>query len=215
MPFSLCLAGFRHERDAWPRGEAMSRTALRRFSAALVTLALVSLLAACEEAAEPEASTAAATTTTTSTEVVDTHALAHRAWLTQHDRTPPDRWLASRAAGVDVAPDDPAVTAMHALLMAAYERFGDKTRMIANRAVQLETALKAKGTPETAPDIIASFTKTAEAGRPLDGFGAMCQRYSILREQGMSNDDALAHLADELKAQRPAAAAPTPNKEVR
>lgn len=193
----------------------MSGAAFGRISVALLPLALVSILAtACEEAAEPEASTAA-TTTTTSTEVVDTHALARRQWLTQHDRTPPDRWLASRAAGVDVGPDDPAVALMHTLLMAAYERFGDKTRMIANRAVQLETALKAKGMPETAPDIIASFTKTAEAGRPLDGFGAMCQRYSILREQGMSNDEALLHLADELRAQQPAAAVPTPNKEVR
>jgi hypothetical protein len=167
------------------------------------------LVTACDEAIEPQAATPV------TSNMSESRAIARRNWLAQHDRTAPDRWLASRAAGVDVDTDDPSVASMHALLMAAQERFGDTTRMIANRAVQLEGTLKAKGIDEKAPDIIASFSRVAGSARPLDGFGAMCQNYFILREQGLSKDAALTHLAEALRSTGASASVPNATSEVR
>jgi hypothetical protein len=104
---------------------------------------------------------------------------------------------------------------MYALLMTAQERFGDTTRMIANRAVQLEGTLKTKGIDEKAPEIIASFSHAAEQARPLDGFGAMCQNYFILREQGVGKEEALAHLAATIRSSGASASVPPANSEVR
>jgi hypothetical protein len=87
--------------------------------------------------------------------------------------------------------------------------------MIANRAVQLEGTLKAKGIDEKAPDIIASFSRVAGSARPLDGFGAMCQNYFILREQGLSKDAALTHLAEALRSTGASASVPNATSEVR
>lgn len=205
-PSSLCFAECRRQHAGLSRfgtAPAVTTPGLSRLAARIVLLAAISLPgASCDDAPEPSASAP------TTLPPAERSALARRDWLTQHDRIAPDRWLASRAAGVDVAPDDPSVSSMHALLMEARERFGDTTRMIANRAVQLEATLKARGNDERAPAIIESFVQTAGATHPLGGFGAMCQNYFILREQGLSKDGALAHLAEEIRSHRPAASAP-------
>jgi hypothetical protein len=210
-PFSLCVALSPHALS--PRlGTLLAMTALSLCSAGgrLLVLATVSLLGtSCEEASEPQATVPAAS------QAADSHALVRREWLTQHDRIAPDRWLASRAAGVDVAPDDPSVATMHALLVTARERFGDSTRMIANRAVQLEATLKMKGINEKAPAIIESFSRAAGQARPFDGFGAMCQNYSTLREQGMGKEEALAHLAATIRSSGASASIPPANNQVR
>lgn len=212
-PPSLCLALLRPGHADLPRfGTALAVTATRllRLAARFALLAAVSLwVTSCDEPPEPFASAPS------SSQPAVSSALARRDWLTQHDRIAPERWLASRAADVDVEPDDPSVASMRALLLTAQQRFGDTTRMIANRAVQLEATLKAKGIDETAPDIIESFSRLAEAGPPLDGFGAMCQNYVILREQGMSKDAALEHLAEALRSSGASASAPSANSEVR
>ncbi len=169
--------------------------------AALVLLSLVGV--ACEDATEPQATAAHQTPATSPSSSTVTHALVRKEWIARQDKIAPDQWLASRAAGVDVAPFDPSVAAMRSLLTAAHERFGDPSRMIANRAVQLEGMLKEKGLAEPAPELIRLLMQAAgptENMRSFEGFGAMCQKYFILREQGIARDQALAHLTTKVRS---------------
>lgn len=202
-PLSLCLAdlGWRPDRSHGfivPLATAMVRGWR---AAALVLLSLFGV--ACEDTTEPQATVepqAAATSPSSSTV---THALVRKEWIARQDKIAPDLWLASRAAGVDVAPSDPSVSAMHALLAAARERFGDPSRMIANRAVQLEGMLKEKGIAEPAPELIQLLLNAAgptESVSGFEGFGAMCQKYFILREQGIARDQALAQLTTKIQS---------------
>jgi hypothetical protein len=149
---------------------------------------------ACEEALEPQAAVEVPATSSP-----DTRALVRREWITQHDKIAPERWLASRAAGIDLTANDPSVADMRALLSTAHERFGDPSRMIANRAVQLETMLKERGIAEPAPDLIRTLSGAIARGRSLEGFGAMCQKYFILREQGLAREQAIAQLATKVQ----------------
>lgn len=202
-PLSLCLAdlGVRPDR---PHGFAapLATAMVRGWRAvALVLLSLFGM--ACEDTTEPQATTAAQATVTSPSSTTVTHALLRKEWIARQDEIAPDLWLASRAAGVDVAPTDPSVSAMRALLDAAHERFGDPSRMIANRAVQLEGMLKEKGIAEPAPELIQLLLHTAgttENMRSFEGFGAMCHKYFILREQGLARDQALAQLTTKVQS---------------
>jgi hypothetical protein len=123
-------------------------------------------------------------------------ALPRIKWLEARGDVTPERWLASRAAQIDLDGNNPSVTALRADLNAAAARFGDPPRMIANRAVQLEEMLAAQGIDEHAPDIISLLLSTASAGAPKEGFGALCQHYFNLRQQGVGRDDALRQLKE-------------------
>jgi hypothetical protein len=201
-PLSLCLAdlGWRPDR---PHGfvTPLATAMVKGWRAAvLVLLSLLSV--ACEDATEPQATTEQTPATSPSSNTV-THALVRKEWIARQDKIAPDQWLASRAAGVDVAPSDPSVSATRALLVAAHERFGDPSRMIANRAVQLEGMLKEKGIVELAPELIRLLLQaagTTENMRSFEGFGAMCHKYFILREQGVARDQALAQLTTKVQS---------------
>lgn len=121
--------------------------------------------------------------------------LAGKTWIQPTDATPPDQWLASRDAGSDVAATDPGAKEWRGVLDAADERFGETDRMIANRAVQLETMLSEIGIRESAREIIADFSTLAAKGSRA-GFSDLCQHYYNLRVQGMDRTAALAALRD-------------------
>ncbi len=117
-------------------------------------------------------------------------------WLGERDTVTPERWLASREAKADLVDGDPAVMAMHDTLTIAAQRFRDKPRMIANRAVQLEAMLAEAGINESASEIIHTLTLTTAGGAGIAGFGSICQYYYNLRKQGLGRDAALARLKE-------------------
>lgn len=164
----------------------------------VLLLASLSVLGvACEDTSDLQATAESQTAAASPSPSTVTHALVRREWIARQDKVGADQWLASRAAGVDVAPSDPSVSEMRSLLAAAHERFGDASRMIANRAVQLQGMLKEKGIDESAPEIIQSLLQAAgstENTSGFEGFGALCQKYFILREQGIARNQALAQL---------------------
>jgi hypothetical protein len=144
----------------------------------------------CDDDALPDAAT------TTTAPAAQTPPVWHLKWLGERDKTTPELWLASREAGADLDDSDPSVVAMHESLTLAAERFHDKPRMIANRAVQLEEMLAEAGIDESARDIIRTLTLAVESGARIEGFGSMCQYYYNLRKQGLGHDAALARLKE-------------------
>ena len=103
-------------------------------------------------------------------------------WLDAHSTITPEQWLASREAKVDLDENDPAVVALRVKLNEAAQRFGDATRMIANRAVQLEEMLAEEGITEHAPELIETLSSTATETRQREGFGSLTQHYFNLRK---------------------------------
>ena len=155
---------------------------------ALLGAAVVVTLAACSDEREPERRERVAAPAS--------DAVARRAWLSPTDATEPALWLASREAGSDVDPSDPAVADWQARLADADERFGETDRMIANRAAQLETMLGEINVTEPAREILADFSGLAAKGS-RSGFSDLCQHYYNLRVRGLSRDAALAALRSE------------------
>ena len=156
-------------------------------------VALVAFTAtACEEASDTSGSalSPAPPAARTSTR------LARIDWLDAQEGASPERWLASREAGQDVPDNDDSVIAMRKSLQIAHDRYRDPTRMIANRAVQLEGMLKSVGIEEPASRLIVGLSEIAEKGPRLEGFGAACEHYFNLRKQGMSREAAIQRLKD-------------------
>ncbi|PJX26104.1 hypothetical protein CAP48_08815 [Advenella sp. S44] len=113
-------------------------------------------------------------------------------WLKREDNVDPAQWMAEKEAANDPAYDKEAATAeIRELLDRANENFVESARMIANRAVQLQNTLASKGINERARDIIVKLNSIKNPSIQSARFGALCQYYSTLREQGMSSDDAL------------------------
>lgn len=119
--------------------------------------------------------------------------VARKTWLQPNDDTVPEVWLASRDAGADLAPNAPAVREWREVLDDADTRFGESDRMIANRAVQLETMLAEIRITQTAREIITDFSTLAGKGT-RSGFSDLCQHYYNLRSRGVDREDALASL---------------------
>lgn len=160
--------------------------------AAAVRAGLIALLPllglGCEEVTEPE------TTATPSPQKTESPALPRIKWLDANGGVTPERWLASRAANADLPETSAEVEAMRNELNQAAEQFRDPPRMIANRAVQLEGMLAARGIKESAPELIDLLSEaTAQTGLK-QGFGAVCQHYFNLRQQGVGRDAALEQL---------------------
>lgn len=155
---------------------------------ALFGAAVVVALAGCSDEREPERRERVAAPAG--------DAVARLTWLSPTDGTEPALWLASREAGSDVAPSDPAVADWRARLADADDRFGETDRMIANRAVQLETMLGEIKVAEPARELLADFSGLAAKGS-RSGFSDLCQHYYNLRARGLSRDAALAALRSE------------------
>lgn len=115
-----------------------------------------------------------------------------RIWIDVHDRVDPDLWLASREAGHDLAPADPAVAATGHRLDAAAAVFMEKPRMLANRTVQLSAMLAEIGLAEAPSALLERLTAAQRqiGGRGL--YGEMCQHYFNARSQGLPPERALA-----------------------
>ncbi|MDR6954812.1 hypothetical protein J2X65_004188 [Ancylobacter sp. 3268] len=166
---------------------------LSSFSRTVGSAGIALTLAACpgEQPSEPRERVAASPVSV----------VAGKQWLQPSDATEPDIWLASRAAGHDLAAGDPAAAHWRAVLADADERFGENARMIANRAVQLETMLREIDIEETVPDILADFAPFAEKGS-RSGFSDLCQHYYNLRSQGLTREAALAVLRQQAPPSR-------------
>lgn len=111
-------------------------------------------------------------------------------WVAFGDTELPERWLASRDAGVQLDRADRRVAQIGALLQKARQRFRESPRMIVNRAVQLEDMLSGIGIDEPAVELIASLTDAVGTAR-IEGFGAACQQYFNLRSQNRTREEVL------------------------
>jgi hypothetical protein len=112
------------------------------------------------------------------------------------DRVPPQQWLASRQAGRDLPEDDPDVIKFKRTLEIGSRRFREYPRMIANRAVELETMLKQKNLAEPALQLIERLSRVPGDTRHVESFGALCQQYFNLRMQGLDPEQAVKVLQD-------------------
>ncbi|RXF73808.1 hypothetical protein EK403_09005 [Hansschlegelia zhihuaiae] len=106
------------------------------------------------------------------------------------DNISPAVWLASREAGHDVAPNDPAAVSLRALLDDADARFTESPRMIANRAVQVQAMLAERGVKESAREVIEGLVSIGHVGERA-GFGETCQHYVNARAASGSRVAAL------------------------
>lgn len=116
-----------------------------------------------------------------------------REWIDIDDKVSPALWLASREAGKDVDPADPAVQSLATLLHEADLRFTEGPRMVANRSVQVQSMLAERGVRETPRAVIAGLVSIAEVGERF-GFGETCQHYVNARAAGPDQASALAAL---------------------
>ncbi|MGF3026266.1 hypothetical protein ACQVP2_26015 [Methylobacterium aquaticum] len=127
-------------------------------------------------------------------------------WLTPDDRTDPARWLAARAAGRTLPPDDAAVARLQAVLRDVLARarphFIEDPRMIANRTAQVAGMMTNAPAPDT---LIAGLTAVAAPTGRRQLYGSLCQQYVTLRAGGADHDAALARLRDSYGAQSPSA----------
>lgn len=149
---------------------------------ALAVLACT-LIACAEEAPPPRSATAtgaAADPAESST------------WLGAHDPAPPAPWLIAHLPDPTHA-NDATPEAVTALLQTAAERYRESPRMIANRAVQLQTMLAEEGIDEDAVSLLRLLARLPPANRV--SFSADCQHYYNLRVQGLDREQALARLA--------------------
>jgi len=151
----------------------------------LAVAALALTLSACSDDPPPKTATPVPTETET--------AIHEMQRIGKLEHVEPERWLASREAGRDLSLQDPAVAEMRKILRAAERNFREFPRMIANRAVQLETML-GRAAGEHAPDLIERLSQIAGGERYVDSFGSVCQQYFHLRRQGMTPDAAIAQL---------------------
>lgn len=149
-----------------------------------IAIAMSLLLSACgdENFAEPQ----------TSASPAEEKRVSHRLeWLRLTDGIAPEQWLASREAGRDLDLYDTAVIDMRRVLDVAAARFRDQPRMIANRAVQLETMLHEKNIDERAPRLIVTLSQVPGQARYIDSFAALTQQYYNLRMEGLDRGQAL------------------------
>jgi hypothetical protein len=121
----------------------------------------------------------------------DKPALHRATWIKVIDGVKPEQWLASREAGRDLDPYDPAVIDMAKVVEVAAKRFRDQPRMIANRAVQLEAMLAEKRISERAPRLIVTLSQIPGAQRSVESFAAITQQYYNLRVEGLGQGPAI------------------------
>lgn len=147
-------------------------------------------LSGCDEQAPPKEAEAPAP----SAQGQQPFAALGRAWLDVNDKISPAVWLASREAGRDVVANDPAVASFRGLLSQADERFTEGPRMIANRAVQVQSMLEERGVKETPRQVIEGLVSIGAVGERA-GFGETCQHYVNARSSAASREEALLALS--------------------
>jgi hypothetical protein len=150
----------------------------------LLFTSVVVVLAACSDDAEP------ATPAPSPPAPVAQQTNQELEWLKQTDGISPEQWLASREAGQPLDPYDDRVGEMQKILNGAAMRFRDHTRMIANRAVQLEGMLREKRIDERAPRLIVTLSQVPGGQRYVESFASLTQQYYNLRIRGLSRGEA-------------------------
>jgi len=112
-------------------------------------------------------------------------------WIDATSRVDPVAWLIKRekALGRDLSADD--AEQLRQSLAKAADRFKEDPRMIANRAVQLETMLKPRNTSESAVQLVGRITDIVHETGRAEGFGALGQQYFNLRKAGLSEQEAI------------------------
>ena len=155
---------------------------INRLSPALLLLA--PLLGACDDSPAPAEKAAS------SAPKVEAFSAATRSWIDIKDHISPSVWLASREAGRDVAPNDPAAASFRALLKEADMRFSENARMIANRAVQVQAMRAERGVKESPREVIEGLVSIGQVGERA-GFGETCQHYVNARAASESRVAAL------------------------
>jgi hypothetical protein len=123
-------------------------------------------------------------------------AIAKKHWLDISDPTRPELWLASREAKVDLPPSAPRVEALRNLIALAGRRYIETPRMIANRAVQLEEMLAARGIAEDAGLAIEGLAALREDSGDRRSFGEAVQHYFNIRQIAPSREQALRSLRE-------------------
>lgn len=142
-------------------------------------------LAACEEPAPPKEAEAHAPA-----KEREPFAALGRTWLDVSDKISPAVWLASREAGRDVSANDPAAASFRGLLAEADARFTEGPRMIANRAIQVQSMLAERGVKETPREVIEGLVSIGAVGERA-GFGETCQHYVNARSNVATRAEAL------------------------
>lgn len=159
----------------------------------LLLVALLSAAVACDAQSDGNSP---ADEATAPVEALPAGSMVNKSWLNASDRTPPEQWLASRAAHADLAVSAPSVAAFHMLLARADRAYVETPRMIANRVVQLQEMLAGRGMTEAADTLIEGFLSLGtDGGRRR--FGEDCQHYFNLRSANRDHRAALAALRGE------------------
>jgi hypothetical protein len=148
------------------------------------------LLGACDE--QPQT-----TPSKTAPAAQSTGVLAQKRWLDVKDPTPPELWLASREAKIDLPLSATDVDTFRELIARAGRRYVETPRMIANRTVQLEEMLAAHGIVESARLVIEGLVALRGEGDERRGFGEAVQQYFNIRSAGLSREQALLSLKTE------------------
>jgi hypothetical protein len=123
-------------------------------------------------------------------------AVADKRWLDVNDPTLPEVWLASREAKADLPASAPQVEAFHDLIGRASRRYVETPRMIANRAVQLEEMLAARGIDENARLALEGLIGVRDDNGDRRSFGEAVQHYFNVRATAISRDQALRSLRE-------------------
>lgn len=124
-----------------------------------------------------------------------TQAQAQPAWLDAMSEVEPAGWLIAREAssGRSLKTEDAAKVRQS--IAAASKLFKEDPRMIANRAVQLETMLDPTDGRETAVWLLTELADVVSEPGRVEGFAALGQQYYNLRKTGLSERDALQDLS--------------------
>jgi hypothetical protein len=125
-----------------------------------------------------------------------TSAVANKRWLDVNDPTPPEVWLASREAKVNLPPSASQVRSFRDLIDRAHRRYVETPRMIANRAVQLEEMLAARGIEENARLGIEGLVALRADNGDRRSFGEAVQHYFNIRAAAVSREQALRSLRE-------------------
>ncbi|CBS89136.1 hypothetical protein [Azospirillum lipoferum] len=176
------------------------RTVLSAPAALRSGLLLVVLLAAAVACDSQSDGNSSAEQGTAPLEPLPAVSMANKNWLEAGDRTPPEQWLASRAAHADLPLSAPSVAAFHTLLAQADHAYVETPRMIANRVAQLQEMLAGRGMTESADTLIEGFLSLGSDGGSRR-FGEDCQHYFNLRSTNHDHRDVLAALRGEAGGQ--------------
>lgn len=125
--------------------------------------------------------------------LVRTH--AQPSWLDATSEIEPAAWLIEResTSGRNLSAED--ANKLRQSLTTVSKLFREDPRMIANRAVQLETMLDPTDGRESAVWLVTELAQVVTEPGRVEGFGALGQQYYNMRKAGLSEQDALQDLS--------------------